>query len=164
MYYLKEDIYRDLKYLNRKLAEEHYFLNLKVVGGSAFILNDLQSIETTDIDTAIRIETEIREIIDDCGVDINDDASEYDFDDLEFIFDNETFSNISIQYLTVGGVIKAKLMYEDEDKADALRYTMEDELGIDMTVEGISQYLEDECDIFASPDEIEYFLSMIGYI
>ena len=66
--------------------------------GSAFILNDLQSIETTDIATAIRIETEIRKIIDDCGVDINDDASEYDFDDLEFIFDNETFSNI-IQYI-----------------------------------------------------------------
>lgn len=165
MYY-KEEIYNELFMLNRRLEQRHLFLNLTIVGGAALIFNDIETIETTDIDTITRLEDEVREICESCSIDINDDALDYikNYEDCEFINDTgRSFSNINIQYLTLGDTIKTKIMnYQDEDKAEKLRYLLEDELEVEMTVDGITEYL-DNLGTYIDSSDIENFLDFIGY-
>ena len=166
MYY-KEDIYDSLTRINKRLAKNNLYLNLKIVGGAALIFNGINTIETNDIDTINRIEEEIKEICADCSLDINDDALDYigNYNDCEFIYDNEkSFSNITIEYLSLGSCIKTKLKNcQDEDKMEKLIFLLEDTLRVDMTIEGISEYLSSLGEI---PNEydIEEFLKAIDYL
>lgn len=165
MYY-KEEIYDELYRVNKKLKDNNLNLNLKIVGGSALIFNGIYSIETNDIDTISRLEDEVREICEDCSIDINDDALDYiqNYEGCEFIRDEgHPFSNITISYLTIGSTIKTKLKNcQDEDKAEKLVYLLEEEFEVDMSLEGISKFLKD---FGETPDEfdIQEFLNLIGY-
>lgn len=166
MYY-KDEIYDELSRLNRRLQSADLYLNLQIVGGAALIFNGINSIETGDIDTITRLEYEIREICDECSLDINDEAIDYikNYENCEFIHDEgHSFSNINIDYLNLGGVIKTKLKNcQDEDKIEKLRYLLEDEFEIEMSVEGISSYLKELGEI---PDEhdIKEFLNSLEMI
>lgn len=143
MYY-KDEIYYELGRLNRELVNKHLYLNLTVVGGAALIFNNIDTIETSDIDTITRLEDEIKEICEDLSIDINDEAIDYikNYDDCEFIHDEcRTFSNIDINYLCLGDVIKTKLKNcQDMDKMHKLGELF-DYLGVDLTVDDISKYL-----------------------
>ena len=75
-YYSKTDIYNDLHRLDDRLRAAGQTLYLEIVGGGALILNDLHFAETEDLDTLVAITQEVKNIIDSCGVDINDDARE----------------------------------------------------------------------------------------
>lgn len=166
MYY-KEEIYDELSRLNRKLKERNIFLTLEIVGGAALIFNNIESIETSDIDTIVRLENEVREICEDLSIDINDEALDYikNYEDCEFIQDTgRTFSNINISYLCLGDIIKTKIKNcQDEDKMEKLRYLLEEELEIDMTVDGIAKYLND-FGVTPDYDDIYNFLEGIEYI
>lgn len=163
----KEEIYDSLQLINRKLSENGLYLHLKIVGGAALIFNEIYSIETNDVDTITRLEDEVRIICEESSLDINDDALDYiqNYEGCEFIHDEgRSFSNITIDYLTVGSTVKTKLKNcQDDDKAEKLLYFLEDILEIECTVEGISEYLKSEGE---TPDEhdIEEFLKNVGYI
>ena len=143
MFY-KDEIYENLFNLNTKLSEVNIMLYLKVVGGAALIFNNIEAISTEDIDTIIRLENEVKEVIEECGIDINDDALDYiqNYDGLEFIHDSDhEFSNIDIQYLSLGGVVKTKMISTDTDKLEDLRYLLEEVLEISMDIESIIEYI-----------------------
>lgn len=165
--YFKEDIYGELSRLNRKLVKEGFTLDLKIVGGAALIFNNISSIQTQDLDTINSLRGEIREICEEASIDINDDALDYiqNYEDCEFIRDEDhNFSNINIEYLSLGGVIKTKLKNcQDEDKMEKLRYLLEDEFEIEMTIDGIANYLKE---LGETPNiyDIEEFLKGIGYL
>lgn len=162
----KERIYYELTQINNILKAKQFYLDLKIVGGAALLFNGITAIETVDVDVINQISEEIKEICFDFSLDINDDALDYihNFDNCEFIEDNHLFSNITISYLTLGSTIKTKLKScGEEDKLEKLAYLLEDILEVDMTVEGISSYLEE---LGETPDlfDIENFLMEIGYI
>ena len=167
MLFYKEDIYSELEKINRVLAYRNLFLDLKIVGGAALIFNGISSVETQDIDTIERISSEIKEICDEFSLDINTDAMDYieNYADCEFIEDEyKTFSNIYITYLSLVDTIRTKLKnYQDEDKAEKLRYLLEDEFNVEMTVNGISEFIKE---YGGEPDkhDIEEFLRYIEYI
>lgn len=167
MLFYKEDIYSELEKINRVLAYRNLFLNLKIVGGAALIFNGITSVETQDIDTIERISSEIKEICDESSLDINTDAMDYieNYVDCEFIEDScKTFSNIFITYLSLVDTIRTKLKnYQDEDKAEKLRYLLEDEFNVEMTIEGISEFIKE---YGGEPNkyDIEEFLRYIEYI
>lgn len=167
MLFYKEDIYSELEKINRVLAYRNLFLDLKIVGGAALIFNGITSVETQDIDTIERISYEIKEICDESSLDINTDAMDYieNYADCEFIEDSyKTFSNIFITYLSLVDTIRTKLKnYQDEDKAEKLRYLLEDEFNVEMTIEGISGFIKE---YGGKPDkhDIEEFLRYIEYI
>ncbi len=163
----KEHIYYELNKINSVLQNRNLYLNLRIVGGAALLFNGISAVETVDIDVINYISDELKDICYDFSLDINDDALDYidDFKDCEFIYDDrKQFSNITISYLPVGSVIKTKLKnYQDEYKAEKLLYLLEDVLDVEMTVEGIANYLEEQDEI---PDlyDIEQFLIAVGYI
>ena len=167
MLFYKEDIYSELEKINRVLAYRNLFLDLKIVGGAALIFNGISSVETQDIDTIERISSEIKEICDESSLDINTDAIDYieNYANCEFIEDSyKTFSNIFITYLSLVDTIRTKLKnYQDEDKAEKLRYLLEDEFNVEMTIEGISEFIKE---YGGAPDkhDIEEFLRYIEYI
>lgn len=160
MYY-KDEIYDELYLVNKRLAKEGLLLNLKIVGGAALIFNGISSIETNDIDTIHKIEPYIKDILEECSIDINDDAIEYiqNYEGLEFIRDTcRTFSNINIEYLDLAGVIKTKMLDTNTDKLQSLYYLLEEELEVEMTVEGICEYLK-ELGEDIDPTDVENFLN-----
>ena len=161
----KEDIYSELERVDDRLKKYGLYLNLKIVGGSALILNDIHSIETNDIDTIVRIETEIKEILDDCSADINDDALDYinNYDNLTFIEDEHTFSNIHIEYLSIVGVIKTKMKDTNPSKLENLYYIMESDLGIDMSLDGICNWFSENSEE-PDLDDIRVFLEETQYL
>ena len=162
-YYSKTDIYNDLHRLDDRLRAAGQTLYLEIVGGGALILNDLHFAETEDLDTLVAITQEVKNIIDSCGVDINDDAREYcySFDDGELIQDDELFTNITLTYYDLGTIIKSKLNYDDQYKAEKLYYVLEEELGVEMTVDGIVSYL-DTLDTTVDEELVEEFLSIVN--
>lgn len=156
----KDDVYDALSRINRMLENAGLILHLQIVGGAALIFNDITSISTNDIDTIVRIEDQIKEIIEDCSVDINDDAIDFikDYDDLEFIRDNNImFSNIIIDYLALGGVLITKMKHEDPEKIVALYYLLEEELKVKMNIDSIVRYIDNLGEI-ADPDDVRSFL------
>jgi len=159
--YYKDQIYDELSRLNKKLSERNLFLNLSVVGGAALILNGIESISTVDIDTISSIEDEVYEVIKECSLDINNEALDYiyQYEDLEFIKDTRSFSNIEIEYLCLGGVIATKIKHLDPFKLQGLRVLLEDELEIEMSVETIYKYVWNEFGICLDIDDIENFLN-----
>ena len=160
MYY-KDEIYDELYLVNKRLAKEGLLLNLKIVGGAALIFNGISSIETNDIDTIHKIEPYIKDILEECSIDINDDAIEYiqNYEGLEFIRDTcRTFSNINIEYLDLAGVIKTKMLDTNTDKLQSLYYLLEEELEVEMTVAGICEYLK-ELGEDIDPTDVENFLN-----
>lgn len=164
--YYRDNIYHKLNIVNKRFSKEGLYLDLKIVGGSALIFNDISSVETEDIDTINCIPYEVREILDECSLDINDDAMDYihDYDHLEFIKDDKrTFSNITIEYLSIGGVIKTKLGAYQDDKAEKLRYLLEDVLNVPLTKDGIILYLKEQDETIDSYTEnnIDAFLETI---
>lgn len=164
--YNKEELYNELFFLNKNLYQKGLTLNLKIVGGAALIFNNVSSIETQDIDTITKIEQEVCDIIESTSLDINNDALDYiqNFDGLEFIQDNgRIFSNINIKYLSLGGVIKTKMLDTNPEKLENLRYLLEDELEVEMTINGIKEYIKDLGETI-SEEDIENFLNEIEYI
>lgn len=164
--YNKEELYNELFFLNKNLYQKGLTLNLKIVGGAALIFNNVSSIETQDIDTITKIEQEVYDIIESTSLDINNDALDYiqNFDGLEFIQDNgRIFSNINIKYLSLGGVIKTKMLDTNPEKLENLRYLLEDELEVEMTINGIKEYIKDLGETI-SEEDIENFLNEIEYI
>lgn len=165
--FYKEAIYTELENINKILAKRNLYLSLKIVGGAALIFNGITSIETNDIDTIRQISADVQEICDESSLDINTDAIDYieNYIGSEFITDDyKTFSNIHIEYLSLIDTIRTKLKNcQDEDKAEKLRYLLEDEYEIEMTVDGISDFIEEH---EGEPDlhDIKEFLLFIGYM
>ena len=165
-YYRLEDIHEDLEYVNRILKRNNLFLNLRVVGGAALLFNGIHSYETEDIDTLSSIEEQVKEVLDDCSIDVNNDVLDYleEFDDLDFVKDDYEFYNISIEYLDLGGVIKTKMRHSDQDKLEAVAYVLEEELKIDMSPDSLFKWFRDTQDVHVSYEEIEDFLMQVGYM
>ena len=165
--FYKEAIYTELENINKILAKRNLYLNLKILGGAALIFNGITTVATDDIDTIRQISADVQEICDESSLDINTDAMDYieDFVDSEFVIDDyETFSNIYIEYLSLIDTIRTKLKNcQDEDKAEKLRYLLEDEYEIEMTIDGISDFIKD---YGGKPDlhDIKEFLLFIGYM
>lgn len=168
-YLSKEFIYSNLHKIDAVLRRKNLYLNLRIVGGAGLIFNGITSIDTSDIDTLDKLTQEIKDICSDSSLDINDDVLDYldNFNSLdsEFLEDNEeSFSNITISYLNTAGIVFTKLKNcQDEDKMENLRFLLEDELDIEMTVKGISEYLEDYS-IVPNTEDIVEFLKGIGYL
>ena len=159
MYY-KEEILEELSRINKMLKEYNYNLDLKIVCGAALLFNGIRSIETTDVDTINKVSQQIKEILNDYSLDINDDALDYieNYQDCNFIYNDKQFSNISIEYLLIGGVIKTKLKNcQDDYKMEKLAYLLEEELGVELTLDGISTYLK-SIDVEPNEYDITEFL------
>lgn len=159
MYY-KDEIYYELGRVDKILKKNGLYLNLKIVGGAALIFNGINCIETHDIDTIERIEYEVKEILADCSIDINDDVLDYieNFNDSSFIYDEENnFENITIYYLDLYDVIKTKMKDTNPDKLESLYYLLLDEFEVEMSVEGIYDWFE-ENGIRIDKEDIENFL------
>lgn len=160
----KEFIYDSLKRINRVLASRNLYMNLKVVGGAALIFNGIKSVDTRDVDTLIKLSQEIKDICSESSLDINDDVLDYidNFENADFIEDtNKSFSNISILYLDLPYVVKTKLKNcQEEDKILKLAFLLRDELDVELTVDGISEFLIEygvEPDIY----DIEEYLNAL---
>lgn len=164
--YYKDQIYSELARLNKKLLQRGLYLRLSVVGGAALIFNGIELISTSDIDTITTIEDEVMEVIEQCSLDINNEALDFisNYEDLEFIQDTRSFSNIDIQYLCLGGVIASKMKHTDPYKLQGLRVLLEDELDVEMEAESIKMYMKNEFGIFLEDEDIETFLEETDFI
>jgi len=154
-----------LNRVNNLLKGHNLYADLTIVGGSALILNGINSIETIDIDTCNTLSREVKEIFEDCSVDINDDAREYEsnYEGLDFIEpDWLQFSNITTRYLDIGGVVVTKMKDTNPDKLNNLAYVLNEELGVDLTVDSISKWFEDQ-NVDYDTTDIENFLTEIDY-
>lgn len=147
MFSLRDDIQYELQRLNDRLKAKGLFLTLQLVGGSALIMNGLTSYETEDMDTSIRIEAEIKEILDDLSIDINDDATDYadNYYDRNFLYEQDMhFSNIEIEYLDLPDTLLTKMQYiDDEEKMVSLGTLFEDELDSELDEDSIIQCLDE---------------------
>lgn len=138
------DIKYGLRQIDKELREQGEYLHLEIVGGASLLFNGIPE-ATIDIDTITPIKGNVREIIYNSDLDINDDAIDYidNYDGLEFIeFDEEQYSNIVITYLSTHGALYAKLKHVDPDKLDALAESFE-RIGVKITRNSIKQYFED---------------------
>lgn len=161
----KSEIVMALSRVNEMLKNKGLTANLTIVGGAALILNGIEAIETMYIDTCITLQNDVKDIFNDCSIDINDDAREYieNYRNLEFIDDEYTqFSNIAVQYLAIGGVIATKMKDTNPDKLNNLAYVLNEELNVPLTIEGISNWF-DENDTPYDINDIENFLQEIDY-
>lgn len=158
----KSDVLAQLEELNQRLAKDNLVLDLQVVGGAALLFNGLTFIESDDIDSMLPISGEVRRQVDAVGIDINDDANDYldDYKDYSFLeFEERYFSNIHITYLELAGVLATKMQYLDiDDKVIALYDMMSEDFGIEMTVNGICSYMEDELGLTISAEIVQNFL------
>lgn len=141
----RDDIEYQLTKLNDKLTYYGLHLDLTIVGGSALILNGINAIETEDIDTITRMTEEVKDIIDDLSLDINNDALDYihNYMNKEFIDSDLSMSNISVSYLNLPGVLITKMDYvDDPDKTLNLYYLFKQTFGIEMSIRGIEDFLD----------------------
>lgn len=157
-YHSGADILRDLKTLDSCLGSAGT-LYLEIVGNSALLLAGYECCETEDIDTTAAVPADVKEIAASCSIDINDDAAEYayKFEDGELLEAEGSFSNIVVLYYDAGTVISSKLDYDDDRRVEQLKEILEEEIGCEMSVDGIAKCLED-LDVEADRDRIEGFL------
>lgn len=144
-YHTKQDIYSALAPLHKMLKEHNCTINLLIVGGAALSFNGIESIGTCDIDTLTEISQEVKDYVDDLGIDLNNDVWTYRhyFDDVDFIYDDENplSSNINISYLSLSGVILTKMGHSDPDKLAAVAWILKEELGVNLDEESICDWL-----------------------
>lgn len=130
-------------------------------------MNGLMSYETDDISNSDAIQSEIKELLDDLSIDINDDFErDYrnNYDGREFLVENDMmFSNIAIEYLSIHDAILTKMQnIDDDDKMRSLVIALEQDYKIkELSLEQITNLL-DEFGYEPSDEDIEIINDFIN--
>lgn len=141
----REELIDVLNEIDAELASNNKSALLRIVGGSAAILNGIEEVATDDIDTCVKLSEDVKMSIAWSGVDLNDESGQYIDEYMKYEFEmlDENFSNIQVLYLTLPGVVATKMQNENEDKLLDLAEIIKKIDGVELTKESIVNYLEE---------------------